>query len=96
MIGGMMFNPAARDAMWAAVKEHWSDITTKVPTSLGGVAGAASTFCDPASKKDVEAFFTAHPPKGGERGLRRALESIDTCIAFREAQQKSFDAALAP
>jgi aminopeptidase N len=96
MIGGMMSNPATRDAMWAAVKEHWSEIVTKVPTSVGNVAGAASTFCDPAAKKDVEAFFTAHPPKGGERGLRRALESIDTCIAFREAQQKSFDAALAP
>jgi len=96
MIGGMMFNPAARDAVWAAVKEHWSDIVAKVPTAIGGVAGSAAAFCDPASKKDVEAFFTAHPPKGGERGLRRALESIDTCIAFREAQQKSFDAALAP
>ena len=96
MIGGLMFNPASRDAMWAAVKEHWTQIETKIPTALGNVAGATSGFCDATSRKDVEAFFTAHPPKGGERGLRRSLESIDTCIAFREKQQKSFDAAVAP
>jgi hypothetical protein len=60
------------------------------------VAGAVGVFCDPKSKADAEAFFTAHPPKGGERGLRRGLEAIDTCMAFRKAQQASFDAALAP
>jgi aminopeptidase N len=96
MLGAMMFNPAARDATWAAIKAHWTDLETKVPTAIGGVAGSVGAFCDPKSKADVEAFFTAHPPKGGERGLRRALEAIDTCIAFRAAQQASFDAALAP
>jgi aminopeptidase N len=96
LIGAMMQNPAARDAMWAATKAHWSEIETKVPTSIGGVAGATGTFCDRTSRQDVESFFTAHPPKGGERGLRRGLESIDNCIAFRAAQQASFDAALAP
>jgi len=96
MISGTMFNPAARDAMWAAVKARWSEIESKVPTAIGTVAGSAGAFCDPASKQDVEEFFAAHPPKGGERSLRRALESIDTCIAFRETQQKSFDAAVAP
>jgi aminopeptidase N len=96
MLGAMMGNPAARDATWAAIKARWSEIEAKVPTAIGNVAGSTASFCDAAAKKDVEAFFAAHPPKGGERGLRRALETIDTCIAFREKQQKSFDAALAP
>jgi P2-related tail formation protein len=63
---------------------------------MHNVAGSVGGFCDAAARKDVEAFFAAHPPKGGERSLRRAVETIDTCIAFREKQQKSFDAALAP
>jgi aminopeptidase N len=96
MLGAMMFNPAARDATWAAIKAHWSELEAKVPTALGGLTGAVGVFCDPKSKADVEAFFAAHPPKGGERGLRRGLEAIDTCIAFRAAQQASFNAALAP
>jgi aminopeptidase N/puromycin-sensitive aminopeptidase len=96
MLGSMMANPVARDATWAAIKAHWSEIETKVPTAIGGVAGAAGVFCDAASKRDVEAFFTAHPPRGGDRGLRRGLEAIDTCVAFRAAQQSSFDSGLAP
>ena len=89
-----MFNPSARDATWAAIKAHWSELEAKVPTAIGGVAGAIGAFCDPRTKADVEAFFAAHPPKGGERGLRRGLEAIDNCMAFRAAQQASFDTAL--
>jgi len=96
MLAAMMFNPAARDTTWAAIKAHWSDLEAKVPTALFGVAGTVGAFCDAQSKADVEAFFAAHPAKGAERGLRRGLEAIDTCMAFRKAQQASFDAALAP
>ena len=96
ILASMMFNPAARDATWSAIKAHWAEIEAKVPTALGIVSGSVGAFCDPASKRDVEAFFAEHPAKGAERGLRRGLEAIDTCIAFRAAQQKSFDAALAP
>jgi aminopeptidase N len=96
MIGAMMQNPDARDAMWAAVKAHWSEIEAKVPTAIGGIAGSVGVFCDPKAKSDVEAFFATHSPRGAERGLRRGLEAIDACIAFRAAQQAPFDAALAP
>jgi hypothetical protein len=54
-----------------------------------------STFCDAQSRADVDAFYSAHPMRGGAgRAAKRVLESIDTCIAFKAAQQKSFDEGL--
>jgi hypothetical protein len=55
---------------------------------------ATAAFCDPKSRAEVEAFFKEHPPRNGTRAVTRALDAIDTCIAFKAAQQASFDAAL--
>ncbi|MEA2339021.1 MAG: puromycin-sensitive aminopeptidase [Thermoanaerobaculia bacterium] len=94
MAGGLFFNPAARDAAWAAAKSHWELLTQKIPTAIGAITGSTSTFCDPNTKADIQSFFATHPPGAGERALKRALEGIDTCIAFRTAEQPSFNTAL--
>jgi aminopeptidase N/puromycin-sensitive aminopeptidase len=94
MAGGLLFNPAARQTAWAAAKSHWELLNQKIPTAIGNVTGSTATFCDPAMKADVQAFFATHPAGAGERSLKRALEAIDTCIAFKAAEQASFNAAL--
>jgi aminopeptidase N len=94
MIGRMFQNPEGRDAAWAGVIAHWPDIQKKIPTAIHNVTGALNLFCDPKSKQAIEAFFAKTPPAEGTRNLRRSLESIDTCIAFREAQGASFEEAL--
>jgi len=91
----MMFNPFARDETWTAVKAHWADLQSEVPTAMGAFTGGLSAFCDPAAKRDIEGFFATHDPGTGSRALKRALESIDRCIAFRGGQQASFDRAIA-
>jgi aminopeptidase N/puromycin-sensitive aminopeptidase len=87
-------DPATRGAAWSAAKLHWTDVEQKAPGALGRLTFAAGTFCDPRSRAEVEAFFKEHPPKNATRAMTRALDAIDTCIAFKAAQQASFDAAL--
>ncbi len=94
MAGGLFFNPAAKQAAWTAAQAHWDTLNQKIPTAIGAITGSTATFCDPATKQQIEAFFAAHPAGAGERALRRALEAIDTCIAFKAAEQASFNTAL--
>jgi len=94
MAGGLFFNPAAKQIAWNAAKAHWDVLTQKIPTAIGAITGSTATFCDAASKADVQSFFATHPPGAGERGLKRAMEAIDTCIAFKAAEQASFNAGV--
>ncbi|MEA2345501.1 MAG: puromycin-sensitive aminopeptidase, partial [Thermoanaerobaculia bacterium] len=94
MAATLFFNPAAKQIGWAAAKSHWEMLNQKIPTAIGAITGSTATFCDPAMKADVQAFFATHPAGAGERSLKRALDSIDTCIAFKGAEQASFNSAL--
>jgi aminopeptidase N len=94
MAAELFFNPAAKQTAWNAAKAHWEVLNQKIPTAIGAITGSTGTFCDAASKADVQAFFATHPAGAGERSLRRALEAIDTCIAFKAAEQASFNTAV--
>jgi aminopeptidase N/puromycin-sensitive aminopeptidase len=94
-LAALLFNPSSRDKAWAAIKAHWADLERDVPTALGSFTGALGVFCDPTAKKDIESFFATHNAGAGSRALRRAEENVDRCIAFRAAQQASFDKAIA-
>ena len=88
------FNSYARDMAWTAVKAHWADLQRDVPTAMGAFVIGVSGYCDPAARQDIETFFSTHPAGTAARNLRRSLEAIDRCIAFRAAQQASFDKAI--
>jgi hypothetical protein len=62
---------------------------------LPAVVGSVQSFCDAASKRDVEAFFSAHPIRGTERSADQALEIIDRCIATRTGQSRNLTEFLA-
>jgi aminopeptidase N/puromycin-sensitive aminopeptidase len=94
MAATLFFNPAAKQIGWNAAKSHWEMLNQKIPTAIGAITGSTATFCDAAMKADVQAFFATHPAGAGERSLKRALDAIDTCIAFKAAEQASFNAAL--
>jgi aminopeptidase N/puromycin-sensitive aminopeptidase len=94
MAATLFFNPAAKQIGWNAAKSHWEMLNQKIPTAIGAITGSTATFCDPAMKAEVQAFFATHPAGAGERSLKRALDAMDTCIAFKTAEQASFNAAL--
>jgi hypothetical protein len=87
-------DPATRPAAWAEARARWADVEKRAPGVLGRLAGAAGSFCDAGSRKEVEEWFKQHPTRGGQRALSRSLELIDTCVAFKAMQQKSFDEAI--
>jgi alanyl aminopeptidase len=91
--GGLFVDHATRAAAWTATKSRWAQLEER--GTANRVTFGLSTFCDPESKKDVETFFAEHP-KVAKRTVTRVTESINACIAFKAAQQASFDAALAP
>ncbi|HET7712520.1 MAG TPA: ERAP1-like C-terminal domain-containing protein, partial [Thermoanaerobaculia bacterium] len=94
-IGSLMGNPASRAAAWQFVKDHWGDLQKKF-TTWGGAGLVASTgaLCDETSREDVKHFFAAHPVAAAERGLKQALERIESCVAFRELQTQNLNAWL--
>lgn len=92
----LLENPTARDATWAYLKIHWDDLAEKV-TSFGG-RGAVSTLgdsCSESMRQDVKQFFANHKAPGAERAVQQSLENIDSCVAFRKAQQANMGSWLA-
>jgi aminopeptidase N len=94
MAAAMFSDPITRPAAWAEAKKRWSEVDARTPGAMFRVAGATSSFCDPEAKKDVQAFVTEHPMRGGQSAVARVFDAIDACVAFRSAQQEAFDAGL--
>jgi aminopeptidase N len=93
--GAMLSNPATRDAAWKYLKTHWDDLAEKV-TSFGG-RGAVSALgdaCSESMREDVQQFFASHKAPGAERTVQQSLDNIDSCLAFRKAQESSMEAWL--
>lgn len=94
-IGGLMANPAARDATWDFVKSHWNEIQPKLSTWGGAyIIGDTRTFCDTAHRQEIADFFHAHPTPASGSTFRRTLETIDNCIDLRDRQQSKLAAWL--
>jgi aminopeptidase N/puromycin-sensitive aminopeptidase len=94
-LGALMFNRYSRAAAWQFIKEHWPEIQKKFTTWGGaGLVGSTSALCDAEAREDVKQFFAAHPVPAAERGLRQALERIESCVAFRELQSQNLNAWL--
>jgi aminopeptidase N len=73
---------------WDFIKANWARITPKLATySPGTIMNAASEFCQPALRSDVQSFFTRHPIEGADRSLRQTLERIDNCINLKQQQE---------
>jgi aminopeptidase N len=94
LISAAFGDRATRPAAWAAAKAHWNDLEQSANNVTNRIAFASASFCDPAAKKDVESFFAEHGQKLSQRTVTRASETINDCLAFRSAQQQSFDAAV--
>ncbi len=94
-LGSLMGNPRSRDAAWQFVKEHWTDIQKKFTTWGGaGLVSSTGVLCDARAGEDVKQFFAQHPVPAAERGLKQALERIESSVAFRELQSQNLNAWL--
>lgn len=80
---------------------HFDEIASKRPTGGGFDAGAefpnvGATYCSAESKQQLQTFFAPRIANftGGPRVLSQVLESIDLCIAEKQAQEAGITAFL--
>ena len=90
-LSAMLSNPSSRDEAWAYMKANWPTLQkTAVSFGGGGAVGALSSFCDTDHHQDISQFFAQNPAPGAERTIKKSLENIDNCIAFKSLQQDNF------
>jgi aminopeptidase N/puromycin-sensitive aminopeptidase len=95
-VSAMIFNPASRDAAWAALQASWSGMRQKVISFGGsGAVEALGSYCDALARDRIASFFAGHPTPEAERTVKRSLESIDDCAALKAAQAASLASWLA-
>ena len=91
MFGGAAENPKIAELPYAYIKEHYDQVVSKLPSSIGtdyaarlpGLAAAAE--CSDQAADRAKAFFEPRMAKviGGPRSLSNALEQIHLCAAAK-------------
>lgn len=80
----LLGNRVARERTWAFVKRRFSALRRRMPPMLAGrVVEALSALQTPTYRRDVAAFFRAHPLPTAERALRQCLERFDLNTRIR-------------
>jgi aminopeptidase N/puromycin-sensitive aminopeptidase len=88
VIGAIMQNPAGRQLTWDFIRQHWTEIETKLSNySEASLVQASGVFCDTAKRDEVQQFFSEHKIPAAERELKLTLEQINGCIDVRTHQQ---------
>ena len=87
-LSGFLRNPAANQMAWTFLKDHWKDLEPKLSVAFAdvGVVQALGSFCDAASRDDVQTFFATHKLGNAARSVDQTIERINNCIARREKQ----------
>ena len=87
LTAALLGNSASRRPTWELLKANWPALQSKVVSFGGrGAIPALAAFCDEASLKDIERFFTENRAPGAERALKRTLEEIRGCVEMKRAQ----------
>jgi len=97
LIGGLLGTPWGRDRAWLMIQERWQALSDKLGVFQGipGIVDALGSFCTTAKAAEIRAFFERNPVPAAARGLRQALERIDSCVALEARQSKPFSDWLA-
>jgi puromycin-sensitive aminopeptidase len=86
----LLANRAARERSWAFVKKRWPRLARRMPPMLASRLVEATPVLGARAKRDVAAFFKAHPLPAGMRALEQALERFDLDAAFARHAEKGF------
>jgi puromycin-sensitive aminopeptidase len=78
-------NPAARERTWSFIKRNWTRLEKKIPSLLvSRLIDATPALQTPAYRREVRAFFKAHPVPTATRALSQADERFRLDAAFRK------------
>ena len=89
-------NADAQKVAWPWIKEHWSQVESKLTMSSGvEIVDATGDFCTAEMRDDVQKFFSEHKVPSSERTLKQSFERINACVGYRERQQTNLNGWLA-
>jgi alanyl aminopeptidase len=97
LLYGAAWEVRTREVAYTFVKEHYDALAARMPEErVSSLVWAGSSFCDPVRRQEVAAFFSERTGRapGGARDLAQALESMDLCIALKQAQGASVESFL--
>jgi alanyl aminopeptidase len=97
LLQGGMREPRTREQAYQFVKDHFDEISNKLPVMYRPfLAFTFVALCDDARKPEIEAFFRPRIEKldGGPRVLAQALETLSLCSAQRKAEAPGVEAFL--
>ncbi|HEX2484311.1 MAG TPA: M1 family metallopeptidase [Myxococcota bacterium] len=81
----MLGNPAAREATWAFLKSRFAKLRKRLPPMLASrPIEALPALGTRAARRDVAAFFRAHPLPTAARAVKQALERFDLDAALAQ------------
>jgi aminopeptidase N len=88
LLRGMLRLPWAREATWKFVKDQWGALVARLGVFQGipGVVSGLQNLCSATDASDVRAFFAKNPVDAVDRGVKQAIESIDTCARIDARQ----------
>jgi alanyl aminopeptidase len=89
--------PVGRTVLWNWLKTNYAAILARVsPQGMSRAPGALGAACDAGARAELDAFFAPKVKdlEGAARPLALAEESIDRCIAFKNAKGAEIAAAL--
>jgi aminopeptidase N len=97
ILGGQFASPVVRPEAWRWLHDNFELVVHRLPGFAQPVTFQyPETFCDSATRRQLEEFLT---PKSREMGmgaleLARSLEHIDLCVAQKSAHAADIRAAL--
>jgi puromycin-sensitive aminopeptidase len=84
LLARLLSNRGANERAWAYLQRHWEALRRRMPPMLvTRVIDATPSLRTPAYRREVAAFFKAHPVATGQRAVRQALERFDRNAELR-------------
>jgi aminopeptidase 2 len=87
-ISSLRTHPEGVKALWAWVKDNWTELEKRLPpslTMLGSVISiATSSFTRQEHIQDIEAFFKERSTKGFDKALAQSIDAITAKAAWIE------------
>jgi len=89
-------NADAREHTWAFIKKNWTAVAKRLPPMMvSRVVDSTPTLRSKEYRRDVAAFFKAHPVPTARRALQQALERFDLNAELSRRTAKSLGRWLA-
>ena len=85
LLARLLANPAAREPAWRFIRTRWAEVSPRISSGLAPrLITALPALQRPVFRREVSAFFKAHPLPTAARALKQSLERFDLDAELRK------------